>query len=659
MTVLLKVFTLLGGLAFFLYGMNVMSGGLGKLAGGSLERSLKTMTKNRFAGMALGAVITIAIQSSSAMTVMLVGLVNSGIMQLGQTIGVIMGSNIGTTLTPWILSLSGVNGTGWIQLLKPENFSPIIAFIGVVLIMMCKKPRKRDIGKIMVGFAVLMYGMTLMGSSVSGLENSKAFTSILTAFENPLLGVLVGAVVTGVIQSSAASVGILQTLAATGQISYGVAIPIIMGQNIGTCVTALISSIGVNKNARKVAVVHITFNLIGTVVCLCLFYGLHAIFHFAFVATPINAVGISAVHTIFNLFTTALLCPFTKQLERFANFVIRPSKKKETYAFLDERLLGTPSIAVGEASDMTVKMATLARTTILSAINICQRYDQKVADEILKHEDELDLYEDKLGTFLVKLSSRSLSIADSRKVSNMLHTIGDFERLGDHAVNLRKTAEEIHDKHIVFSEDAVKELQDLTNALTEILELTIDAFLVKLSSRSLSIADSRKVSNMLHTIGDFERLGDHAVNLRKTAEEIHDKHIVFSEDAVKELQNLTNALTEILELTIDAFSEHNLEMARHVEPLEQVIDCLISAAKSTHVERLQSGKCTIQNGFVLNDLLTNYERVSDHCSNIAVSLIETSAGSFDTHEYLSEVKEGGSKDYTDLYHAYTKKYALQ
>ena len=332
MTVLLKVFTLLGGLAFFLYGMNVMSGGLGKLAGGSLERSLKTMTKNRFAGMALGAVITIAIQSSSAMTVMLVGLVNSGIMQLGQTIGVIMGSNIGTTLTPWILSLSGVNGTGWIQLLKPENFSPIIAFIGVVLIMMCKKPRKRDIGKIMVGFAVLMYGMTLMGSSVSGLENSKAFTSILTAFENPLLGVLVGAVVTGVIQSSAASVGILQTLAATGQISYGVAIPIIMGQNIGTCVTALISSIGVNKNARKVAVVHITFNLIGTVVCLCLFYGLHAIFHFAFVATPINAVGISAVHTIFNLFTTALLCPFTKQLERFANFVIRPSKKKETYA---------------------------------------------------------------------------------------------------------------------------------------------------------------------------------------------------------------------------------------------------------------------------------------------------------------------------------------
>ena len=473
-----------------------------------------------------------------------------------------------------------MNGTGWIQLLKPENFSPIIAFIGVVLIMMCKKPRKRDIGKIMVGFAVLMYGMTLMGSSVSGLENSKAFTSILTAFENPLLGVLVGAVVTGVIQSSAASVGILQTLAATGQISYGVAIPIIMGQNIGTCVTALISSIGVNKNARKVAVVHITFNLIGTVVCLCLFYGLHAIFHFAFVATPINAVGISAVHTIFNVFTTALLCPFTKQLERFANFVIRPSKKEETYAFLDERLLGTPSIAVGEASDMTVKMATLARTTILSAINICQRYDQKVADEILKHEDELDLYEDKLGTFLVKLSSRSLSIADSRKVSNMLHTIGDFERLGDHAVNLRKTAEEIHDKHIVFSEDAAAELQ-----------------------------------------------------------------------------NLTNALTEILELTIDAFSEHNLEMARHVEPLEQVIDTLKEELRTRHILRMRRGQCSIEAGFVWVDLLTDLERTSDHCSNVAGCVIDAGRHNLNLHETL-RAAQTQDPDYAGRFRAYAQEYCL-
>ena len=574
--------SLLGGVALFLFGMTLMGDGLKKVAGNKLEIILYRLTSTPLKGVLLGTGVTAVIQSSSATSVMVVGFVNSGMMQVRQAIGIVLGSILGTSITGWILCLSDISGSGWVSLLSTATLTGIVAVIGIVLHMFCKDQAKRHIGDILLGFAVLMYGMSAMSGAVAPLKDSAAFINLLTRFSNPLLGVLVGAVVTGVIQSSAASVGILQTLAATGQISYGIAIPIIMGQNIGTCVTALISSIGVNKNARKVAVVHITFNLIGTVVCLCLFYGLHAIFHFAFVATPINAVGISAVHTIFNLFTTALLCPFTKQLERFANFVIRPSKKKETYAFLDERLLGTPSIAVGEASDMTVKMATLARMTILSAINICQSYDVKVADEILKHEDELDLYEDKLGTFLVKLSSRSLSIADSRKVSNMLHTIGDFERLGDHAVNLRKTAEEIHDKHIVFSEDAVKELQ-----------------------------------------------------------------------------NLTNALTEILELTIDAFSEHNLEMARHVEPLEQVIDCLISAAKSTHVERLQSGKCTIQNGFVLNDLLTNYERVSDHCSNIAVSLIETSAGSFDTHEYLSEVKEGGSKDYTDLYHAYTKKYALQ
>ena len=574
---------MIGGLCLFLFGMNIMGQALERRAGSRLRTTLGKMTGKTMTGFLTGLVVTAVIQSSSATTVMVVGFVNSGLMTLKQAIGVIMGANIGTTVTAWLLSLGGISGDAvWVQLLKPTSFTPVLALIGIIMYMFSKDSRKNDTGMILLGFATLMFGMDTMSGAVSGLREVPAFRQLFVAFTNPLLGVLAGAALTAIIQSSSASVGILQALALSGHVTYAAAIPIIMGQNIGTCVTALISSIGVNKNARKVAVVHITFNLIGTVVCLCLFYGLHAIFHFAFVATPINAVGISAVHTIFNVFTTALLCPFTKQLERFANFVIRPSKKEETYAFLDERLLGTPSIAVGEASDMTVKMATLARTTILSAISICQSYDVKVADEILKHEDELDLYEDKLGTFLVKLSSRSLSIADSRKVSNMLHTIGDFERLGDHAVNLRKTAEEIHDKHIVFSEDAAAELQ-----------------------------------------------------------------------------NLTNALTEILELTIDAFREHNLEMARHVEPLEQVIDCLISAAKSTHVERLQSGKCTIQNGFVLNDLLTNYERVSDHCSNIAVSLIETSAGSFDTHEYLSEVKEGGSKDYTDLYHAYTKKYALQ
>lgn len=581
-SVLLKILTLAGGLAFFLYGMNVMSSGLTKLAGGSLERSLKRMTSNRFAAMGLGATITIAIQSSSAMTVMLVGLVNSGIMQLGQTIGVIMGSNIGTTLTPWIFSLSGVDGDGWLALLKPENFSPVIALVGIIFIMMSKKQRRKDIGKIMIGFSVLMYGMVMMGNSVSGLETSPQFTSIMTVFENPLLGVAIGAVITGVLQSSAASVGMLQSLAITGQISYGMAIPIIMGQNIGTCVTALISSIGVNKNAKKVSVVHISFNLIGTVICLVLFFGLNAIFRFSFTTLPIGPAGIALCHTVFNVFTSAILCPFTKQLEWIANFVVRPSKKRETYAFLDERLLNTPSVAVSEADSMTRKMAVLARKTLLSSLTLLDKYSDKLAEEILKNEDELDMYEDKLGTFLVRLSERSL------------------------------TAE-----------------------------------------------DSHRISKLLHTIGDFERMGDHAVNLRKSAEEIHDKSIVFSPEAQKELGTLVHALTEILDLCIDAFTENNRSMAQQVEPLEQVIDALASRSKNAHIERLQAGKCTIQTGFVLSDLLNNFERISDHCSNVAVAVIETGTGSFDTHRYLAEAKETGSHHFAENYRVYAEKYGIQ
>ncbi len=585
MSVLLKVFMLLGGLAFFLYGMNVLSSGLSKLAGGSLERSLKKMTSNRFVAMALGMIITIAIQSSSAMTVMLVGLVNSGIMTLGQTIGVIMGSNIGTTLTPWIFSLSGLQGDGWISLLKPENFAPIVAFIGIILIMMSKKTRRKDIGKIFLGFAILMTGMGFMGDSVKGLENSNMFLNIVGLLEQPvvgaILGVVFGAVITGIIQSSAASVAMLQALAVTGKISYGIAIPIIMGQNIGTCVTALISSVGVSKNAKKVSVVHVGFNLIGTAIGLLGFFGLNAIFRFSFTALPIDGFGIALVHTIFNLFTTALLIPFTKQLEKIANFVIRPSKKDEKGAFLDERLLNQPSVAVNEAGNMTCKMAQLAGATIRAAVNLCGNYSEKIADEILANENSLDEYEDKLGTFLVRLSGKSLSDADSRRVSRLLHTIGDFERLGDHAVNLVRTAQEIHAKKITFSDEAKAEIA-----------------------------------------------------------------------------NLSDALHEILGLTIDSFTEDNLEMARHVEPLEQVIDALIALIKNAHIERLQTGKCTIQTGFVLSDLLTNFERVSDHCSNIAVAMLETSVGSFDTHEYLNEVKKGGGVDFAAAYDAYAKKYHI-
>ena len=579
MQVLISILKLVGGLAFFLYGMDVMSGGLSKVAGGSLERSLKKMTSNRFKGMIVGGVITIAIQSSSAMTVMLVGLVNSGIMTLGQTIGVIMGSNIGTTLTPWILSLSGVEGDGWIALLKPENFSLAFALLGILMIMMSKKRRRQDMGKILVGFAVLMYGMKLMGDSVDNLDRNALANIMGTFAKNPVLGVVVGAVITGIIQSSAASVGILQTLATGGGITYRAALPIIMGQNIGTCVTALISSIGVSKNAKKVSVVHISFNLIGTIVCLILFYGADAIFNFAFVDTDIDAVGISLVHTIFNVATSFMLCPFVKQLEAIANFVVRPSKKKEQYAFLDERLLAQPAMAVNEAANMTHKMAHLAQETISGAIKLLSSYSEKEAEALLKMENELDEYEDKLGTFLVQLSGRSLTDQDGRRVSTMLHTIGDLERLGDHAANL------VH-----------------------------------------------------------------------SAEEIHTKKITFSQHATAELTNLANALQEILELTISSFEADDIVTARQVEPLEQVIDGLIAASKTSHIERLQAGRCTIQTGFVLADILNNYSRVSDHCSNIAVALIETTQGSFDTHEYLNEVKTGSSRSFQETYQHYLEKY---
>ncbi|MBP3389153.1 MAG: Na/Pi cotransporter family protein, partial [Clostridia bacterium] len=440
-----NVFTLLGGLAFFLYGMNVLSSGLEKLAGGKLESMLRKVTSNPFKSLLLGAGITIAIQSSSAMTVMLVGLVNSGIMQLGQTVGVIMGSNIGTTLTAWILSMAGIEGDNFfVQLLKPSSFSPILALIGIIMIMVAKSDKKRSIGSLMVGFAVLMYGMDLMQGAMEPLQEMEEFQKILTAFNNPLLGVIVGAAFTGILQSSAASVAILQSLAMSGGITFGMAIPIIMGQNIGTCVTALLASIGVNRNAKRVAVVHISFNLIGTIVWLVLFYGLDAFLHFAILDQTIDAVGIAAVHSIFNVLTTFMLLPFSKMLEKIANMVVKDTEKKEEYAFIDERLLATPSVAIAECSSKTKEMARVAQNALMDAIQLLEAYDPAVRARILKDEDELDLYEDKLGTHLVKLSSREISLTDSKTASKLLHTIGDFERIGDHAVNLIKTAEEMH-----------------------------------------------------------------------------------------------------------------------------------------------------------------------------------------------------------------------
>ncbi|MBR2894321.1 MAG: Na/Pi cotransporter family protein [Oscillospiraceae bacterium] len=578
-----SLFTLCGGLAFFLYGMSVMSSGLEKMAGGKLEQLLKKMTNNPIKSLLLGAGITIAIQSSSAMTVMLVGLVNSGIMELGQTIGVIMGSNIGTTLTAWILSLAGIETSNiWIKMLKPESFSPVVALIGILLIMGAKSDRKRSAGSIMVGFAVLMYGMEMMKDALAPLADMPEFTTILTAFTNPILGVLVGAVFTGVIQSSAASVGILQALSLTGSNTYGMALPIIMGQNIGTCVTALISSIGVNRNARRVSVVHVSFNLIGTLVCLIAFYGSNVFFRFSFMDTAIDPVGIAAVHSIFNVATTLMLLPFTKQLEWIAFHVVKvDDKQKEEFTFVDSRLLATPSIAIAECENRTVEMAQLAQTTILKALSLLDQYDDKVGAEVYSLEDQLDMYEDKLGTLLVQMSSKALSDEDSQKVSKQLHTIGDFERIGDHAVNLWKAAEEMEQKGISFSEAAQREIRVLVEALREILDITTRAF-----------------------------------------------------------------------------AQSDMALAVKVEPLEQVIDCMITDIKSNHVARLQKGHCTIEMGFVLSDILTNCERVSDHCSNIAVAQIETEQNAYQAHEYLNGIKNSGNAEYQEAFEAYRARYTL-
>ncbi len=561
-----SVFTLCGGLAFFLYGMTVMSKSLEKMAGGKLERMLKRMTSNPFKSLLLGAGITIAIQSSSAMTVMLVGLVNSGVMELSQTIGVIMGSNIGTTLTAWILSLTGIESENvFVNLLKPESFSPLVALAGILLIMGSRRQRRRDVGRIMMGFAILMYGMELMGDAVSPLAEMPQFSGLLTAFENPLLGVLVGTVFTGIIQSSAASVAILQALSLTGSITYGMAIPIIMGQNIGTCVTALISSIGVNRNAKRVAVVHISFNVIGTTVCLILFYGGDLLFHFGFMDQPVGAVGIAFCHTAFNVFTTALLLPFSRQLEKLARRLVRSETVSGDLAILDPLLLRTPGAAVSESVAVAGRMGQAAWENLHLAIRQLSDYSRQREEEILKAEDKLDTYEDRLDNYLVEASQHGLSSQDMNTVSRLLRAVGDFERIGDHAVNIQESAQELHDKGLRFSDHAQEELRVLLDALEEILDLTLRGFL-----------------------------------------------------------------------------EDDAALCRQVEPLEETVDQLIQEIRTRHIQRLQAGQCTIELGFVLSDLLTNLERVSDHCSNIALSVIQEQDGGAGQHASAQELKAAGS-----------------
>ena len=560
-----SLFTLCGGLAFFLYGMYVMSKSLEKMAGGRLERLLKRMTSTPIKSLLLGAGITIAIQSSSAMTVMLVGLVNSGVMELGQTIGVIMGSNIGTTLTAWLLSLTGIESESFfVNFLKPKNFSPLLALAGILLIMGSKKQRRRDVGRVMMGFSILMYGMELMSGAVAPLADMPEFTDLMTAFTNPLLGVLVGAAFTGIIQSSAASVGILQALAMTGSVTYGMAIPIIMGQNIGTCVTALISSIGVSRNAKRVSVIHISFNLIGTTVGLIILCGGNAIFGFPFLSDSVNAVGIAFCHTVFNVCTTLLLLPFTRQLEWLAKKAISTEDKPSDFAFLDPRLLRTPGVAASECASMVNQMGALAQTSMDLVLTQFLQYTDAREEEILSNEDKLDIYEDHLGSYLVQISQHGTSADD-------MHTI----------------------------------------------------------------------SRLLHAIGDFERIGDHVLNLQESAKELRDKQLRFSPTAQKEVEVLTRLLRDLMTAALDCFRKDDPVAAQLVEPLEETMDCLTEEVRNRHIHRLQNGQCTIQLGFVLNDLLNNFERIGDHCSNIAVSVIEEQDSQMASHAYLHDMKKNG------------------
>ncbi|WP_028510182.1 Na/Pi cotransporter family protein [Ruminococcus sp. NK3A76] len=577
-----SICTLCGGLAFFLFGMHVMSQSLEKIAGGKLEATLKKMTSNPFKSLALGAGITIAVQSSSAMTVMLVGLVNSGLMQLEQTVGVIMGSNIGTTLTAWLLSTAGIKSDSIaVSMLKPENFAPIVALIGIIMIMMSKKKKRQDIGTIMVGFAVLMFGMELMKDAVSPLAEMEGFSKLLVAFKNPLLSVAFGAVFTGVIQSSAASVGILQALSLTGTISYRMAIPIIMGQNIGTCVTALLSSIGVNKNAKRVTVVHMSFNILGTVICLTVFYGLDAFIHFSFVDKPIGAVEIAAVHSIFNIFTTLILLPFSTQLVSLAKKLIPDSKEAEVSVLLDKRLIATPPLAVSQCREKTVDMAQGAKDALHEALRAMFDYSDKAVLSVEEKEQLLDEMEDQLSTFLLELSAVSLTDEDSRTVTELLHTISDFERISDHAINMIQIAQEM-----------------------------------ERNSQS------------------------------------------FSDSAKSDFSTLFAALTEISGLTVKAFADNDTELAMNVEPLEEVIDDLTAAIRDKHIDRLRKGKCSPELGVYLSDLLINCERVSDHCSNIAVSIIQIAKSSMRSHVYLSELKAQRSEQFIGAYNSYHEKYRL-
>lgn len=581
------ILNLLGGIALFLFGMHTLSASLEKLAGGKLETWLEKATSKPIKGVVLGAIITAVIQSSAATTVMIIGFVNSGLMKLSQAIGVIMGANIGTTATSWLLSLqsiSGSDGFSFLNLLKPTTFTPVLAVIGVILIMFTKSDKKKTIGMILAGFAVLMFGMNSMSSATAGLAENETFCNILMMFSNPVLGVIAGAVLTAVLQSSSASIGILQSIAiSTGKVTYSVALPLLLGQNIGSCVTALISSVGANKPAKRVAFVHLYFNVIGTVVFLSIFYLLNAFISMPFMDESLSAVGIAVIHTGFNVLATALFLPFTRQLEKLACLTVRNDSNDEklTPMLLDERLLKTPSVAIEQCRNVCIRMARLTQETLKMSMEVVTTFDAKKCAEVIDNENAIDIFEDKIGSYILKISSKDLSENDSKIVSSMLHTIGDLERISDHAVNIVEAAEEMHSKKIKFSQQALRELPVIVNAVSEILDMSINAFV-----------------------------------------------------------------------------NNDVNLAKNVEPLEDVIDQLRSDLKTRHIERLRNGKCTIELGFILQDLLTNFERVSDHCSNIAVYLIQISDNSMDTHEYMNELKKLDRSEFMDEFNDYKNKYIL-
>lgn len=573
------VLTLIGGLCLFLFGMSVMGEALERRAGGSLKKILAKLTKNKITGFLTGLGVTAVIQSSSATTVMVVGFVNSGIMSLRQSIGVIMGANIGTTVTAWILSLGGISSDNlFMQLLKPTSFTPILALIGTALLMFGESSKKKDTGTILLGFATLMFGMDTMSGAVSGLADVPAFQNMFIMFRNPVLGVLVGAILTAVIQSSSASVGILQALSATGQVSYGAAVPIIMGQNIGTCITAILSSFGTNKNAKRAAIVHLSFNVIGTVIWLSVFSIISAILKPAILDASASYLGIAVAHSAFNIACTALLLPMSSLLERLAVKLVPDSDKKEKVAKLDERLLATPPIALERCNELVREMAEISVTSLKTSLNMLTGYDSDTADKIRKSEDKVDHYEDILGTYLVKLSRHQISDSDSAEVSKLLKAIGDFERISDHSVNILESAEEL------------------------------------------------------------------------TKKDIH-----FTADAQKELDTLCSAVSEILTLSFRAFVNTNLQAARDVEPLEQVIDGLKAKSRDDHIKRLKNGECSIEAGFVWADLLTNLERTSDHCSNIAVCVIDATQHNMNVHQSLRTMKREDPY-FEKRYLEYAKKY---